>query len=134
MPTLTPDQINTLAAHVAAAGPAGALADELTDHLCCRVEDELAAGRSPNEALAIALATLPSSNLRGINRRVFFSTKLKPMLLQLVPVAAAVSGILLLSPRPAPEVTVTPCLAEHYEVVITDQDPPSASPIPGIDL
>lgn len=136
MLSLDPEQIRQLADHVSASGLSGPLAEELTDHLCCLAEDGLTAGLFPQKAMAAALASLPAANLSGIRRRVYFTTKIRPMLAKIIPFAAILSGALLLTPAGSPPVSVTPCTAEveEYFPPAPDFDPPTGSPIAGINM
>lgn len=128
--------VGRIADHVAAAGLSGPLAEELTDHLCCLTEDAIATGQRPEDALSATLSTWPADRLRSINRRTNYPAKIKSMLYKIVPFAAVCSGLIFLSPSKADQVTVHPCTTtpETYVTYTSDLDPPTGSPIPGIDF
>ncbi len=145
MSIITDHLLHQVENHVAAAGLSGALAAELTDHLCCLAEEELATGATVEAALGAALQAWPLPRLRRVGRDVSFLTRIKPTLMKLIPFAAVLSGFFLLTPFEAP--TVVPCqepaLAAVGEpllaapVAYTEPitfDPPTASPIAGMDM
>lgn len=141
MPVIADNLLQQVQNHVASAGISGELATELTDHLCCLVEDELAAGAAPEAALRAALESWPLARLRRVGRDVSFLTRIKPTLMKLLPVAAILSGFFLLTPFREP--TVVPCAEPALAAVASlpysgaspaSFDPPTASPIAGVDM
>ena len=131
--------------HVAEAGLSGQLAEELTDHLCCLAEDQLAAGAAPEAAITAAFQAWPVARLRRVRRDVSFLTRIKPTLMKLIPFAAILSGFFLLTPFAEPAVVpcAEPALDNAARMILADPvafgepvvfDPPTASPIAGVDM
>lgn len=141
MSVITKHLVQQVHDHVTTAGLSGELAEELTDHLCCLTEDQLASGHSPEAALEEALQAWPVARLRRVRRDISFLTRIKPTIMKLIPIAAILSGFFLLTLFESP--TVVPCeepaLASLTPVPVTISipesfDPPTASPIAGMDM
>ena len=141
MSVITKHLVQQVHDHVTTAGLSGELAEELTDHLCCLTEDQLASGHSPEAALEEALQAWPVARLRRVRRDISFLTRIKPTIMKLIPIAAILSGFFLLTLFESP--TVVPCeepaLAKTHPVLMVEEnpetfDPPTASPIAGVSM
>jgi len=138
---LNEKQIATVQAHLASAGLSATLSAELLDHLCCAIEARMEEGLDFPTAVHTTLKSWPIRHLRGIQKNIRFTTKIKPMLFRVSTTAALLAGIVFMSPDfSAPTTTVTACTS-HPEVSTLysfDQvekfDPPTASPIAGVEM
>lgn len=133
---LTEPQVAHVQAHLAHAGLKDKLSTELLDHLCCAIEDRMAAGENFEEALNNTLKSWPIRQLRDLQKNIHLVTKTKPILYRISAAAALLAGIAFLSPFPLPETEVAEV---HYNTPEFPADParfdpPKASPIAGIDM
>lgn len=133
---LTEHQVAHVQAHLAHAGLKDKLSAELLDHLCCAIEDRMAAGDNFEDALAKTLKSWPIRQLRDLQKRIHFVTKTKPMLYRISAAAALLAGIAFLSPFPLPKAEVAEAHyhAPEFPANLARFDPPTASPIAGIKL
>lgn len=106
------------------------------DHLCCATEARIEAGASFDEALAQTLKSWPIRQLRGLQKTIQFTTKTKPMLYRISAAAALLAGIAFLSSFPLPETAVaeTHYHTHEFSADLARFDPPTASPIAGVEL
>ena len=142
MTILNEQQIATVQAHLAAAGLSESLSAELLDHLCCAIEARMEEGTDFPAAVHVTLKSWPIRHLRGIQKDIRFTTKIKPMLFRFTTAAALLAGIVFMSPdfSPSPVTTVTACTSHHNEEVLYSLtlpekfEPPTASPIAGVEM
>ncbi len=138
---LNEKQVATVQAHLASAGLSAALSAELLDHLCCAIEARMGEGSDFPTAVHTTLKSWPIRHLRGIQKDIRFTTKIKPMLFRMATAAAIAAGILFMFPikTPAPS-GVTACSTQHEAAPFLPQvnermiDPPTASPIAGFEM
>lgn len=138
---LNENQVATVQAHLASAGLPAPLSAELLDHLCCAIEARMEVGSDFPTALHATLKSWPIRHLRGIQKDIRFTTKIKPMLFRIYATAAIFAGLLLMAPdfffSPSPMVTA--CTSDHEMVesfvpISQEFDPPTASPIAGVEM
>ena len=138
---LNEKQVATVQAHLASAGLSDTLSAELLDHLCCAIEARMDEGADFPTAVHATLKSWPIRHLRGIQKNIRFTTKIKPMLFRISTAAALLAGIVFMSPDfSAPATTVTACTSHHeastpYSFNQPETfDPPTASPIAGVKM
>jgi murein DD-endopeptidase MepM/ murein hydrolase activator NlpD len=140
MPTLTNQQVAAVQAHLSLAGIKAPLREELLDHLCCAIEDRMATGLEFESALRECFQSWPIRHLQKLQTNILITTKLKPMLVRFTTVAAAMIGLIFLSPFSLPP--DTPMEQDEIALLIEQEyleeeysfEPPTGSPIPGVDL
>lgn len=139
-PILSDHETGLVQQHLTEARLSPNLKTDLLDHLCCEIETSLANGVAFEEAFLKTLAEWPVSRLNRIQKDLHFTSKTKPMLIKFSAAAAVLAGLLFLSPFPIPEVAdAAPAVVSIEEdlnlwVAPPVFDPPSASPIAGIDM
>lgn len=133
---LTSHQVARVQAHLTLAGLNEKLSAELLDHLCCAIETRMTAGEDFDHALAQTLKSWPMRHLQGLQKTIQFTTKTKPMIYRISAAAALLAGIAFLSPFPLPETEVAEAHypAQEFPTDLVRFDPPTASPIAGVDL
>jgi murein DD-endopeptidase MepM/ murein hydrolase activator NlpD len=140
MTILTQPQVAHVQAHLALAGIPDGLSEELLDHLCCAIEQRMDKGASFDVALPETLQGWPIHHLQKLHRDVRFTTKTKPMLYRVSAAVALLAGIALLSPLPWPvDADIAQEVVFHQEEILPAPDyftfdPPTASPIAGVDM
>ncbi|WP_020566889.1 M23 family metallopeptidase [Neolewinella persica] len=137
MTILTKPQVAHVEAHLAHAGLPDGLSGELLDHLCCAIEQEIDKGSTFDAALSETLQNWPIRHLQKLHRDVRFTTKTKPMLYRISAAAALLAGIAFLSPLPWPaEADHVKTLPIELATTVNDFlfEPPTASPIAGVDM
>jgi murein DD-endopeptidase MepM/ murein hydrolase activator NlpD len=137
MTILTQPQVAHVQAHLSQAGLPDGLSEELLDHLCCAIEQRMDKGCPFEVALPETLQSWPIRHLQKLHRKVRFTTKTKPMLYRISAAAALLAGIAFLSPLPQPSAPASAEASFHEVDAIPDEfffDPPTASPIAGIDM
>lgn len=131
-------QVAQVQAHLARAGITDQLSAELLDHLCCAIEARITAGDNFEDALGATLRSWPVRQLRDLQKTIRFTTKTKPMLYRISAAAVLLAGIVFLSPLPHfDEVNQAVAHAPHPVEFAADAirfDPPTASPIAGVDM
>lgn len=139
-PLLNKLETNHVREYLAQAHLSPDLQTDLLDHLCCEIETRLAEGRPFEEAFAITTAEWPVERLSKIQKDLHFTLKTKPMLIKFSAAAAVLAGILFLSPFSLPEPAATPPITAEVSkeallwVVPPTFEPPTASPIAGLDM
>jgi len=133
---LNEHQVARVQAHLAQAGLHDKLSSELLDHLCCAIEDQMATGDSFDESLVKTLKSWPIRQLRDLQKNIRFITKTKPMLYRISAAVALLAGIVFLSPFPLTETVVAETHDHSHELpaALASFDPPTASPIAGVEL
>ncbi|WP_273444812.1 M23 family metallopeptidase [Neolewinella agarilytica] len=139
---LNKEQVATVQAHLASAGLSESLSAELLDHLCCAIEARMEEGADFPTAVHTTLKSWPIRHLRGIQKNIRFTTKIKPMIFRFTTAAALLAGIVFMSPgfSPSPVAEVTTCTSHYneemlYSLTLPEKfEPPSASPIAGVEM
>ncbi|TXF89438.1 M23 family metallopeptidase [Neolewinella aurantiaca] len=136
---LSEHQVARVQAHLARAGLNEQLSTELLDHLCCAIEARMTTGESFDQALSETLKSWPIRQLRDLQKTINFTTKTKPMLYRASAAIALVAGICLLSPFTSVDHSAPLALDHHdhssdYAADYSRFDPPTASPIAGVDM
>lgn len=134
-------QVAKIQAHLASAGIPDDLSTELLDHLCCAVEHRMQHGSSFEEAMAETLRSWPLRQLKDLHHSITYTTKTKPMIIRLSAAAALLAGLAFLSPLPWPEAAKAPLAYApaplHLDALPPVNfvfDPPTASPIAGVEM
>lgn len=135
MPTLTKNQVAAVRAHLSVAGVEAPLREELLDHLCCAIEERMERGQGFEPALRDCLRSWPVRHLKKLQTNILITTKLKPMLVRFTTTAAAMIGLVFLSPFSLPH---DPPAGENEVALFLEKEfvfePPTGSPIPGLNL
>ncbi|MTB50555.1 M23 family metallopeptidase [Lewinella sp. W8] len=141
MPILTEKQVAAVQAHLAMAGIKAPLREELLDHLCCAIEERMERGQDFETALPDCLHSWPIRHLKKLQTNILITTKLKPMLVRFTATAAAMAGLVFLSPFSLPP--DAPMERDEVSFLLENEylleeafvfEPPTGSPIPGVDL
>lgn len=139
---LTNEQVDRVRQYLAEIHWRSDLQPEILDHLCCEIEQQLENGATFEAAYTKAIQLFQPNQLRRLDRRLFFTNQLLPMLTKISTVLIIALAYTFLSPAndfvPAPEVPVAMPVSELESAAVAMLepafDPPSASPLAGVEL
>lgn len=138
MKALTELQVATVRQHLNSVRLSADLRTDLLDHLCCEIEDKMNSGEDYSSALQTTLASWKREQLSSINRQIYFTNTVKPMILRISTAAVLAASIFLLFPfAPAEETTeLTSNSVELFSETpeTLPEGPPTASPLRGVKL
>lgn len=135
---LTEAQVDAVSQHLNSVRLSVDLRADLLDHLCCEIEDKMNKGDKFQTALQTTTANWEHKQLTSINRQIYFTNKVKPMILRISTTAAIAASIFLLFPFSVEKEFAEPA-PNNVELFIETQEalqegPPTASPLRGVKL
>lgn len=135
MAQLYPEEIGRLAQYLRSVGLPERLCTELLDHLCCEAEERIDDGFTRALAIEATIAAWPPASLHHLERKARSKPTFSTMFLKLTTLFAVLaSGYFLTSPPVEAPKTIQPTPSFQTALAFDTIGPPTASPIPGIDI